>query len=61
MTPVTDPGEEPGGGGGGGWHPLFLDQTEAQSVEKIFLRPPPPYSQGLEDPPPPDLKVWIRH
>lgn len=45
--------------GGGGWGPLFLDQTKAQSAEKIFLRPPP-YCQGLDDPPPPpDLKVWI--
>ena len=32
--------------------PLFLDQTKAQMAEKIFLEsaPPPPY-----------LKVWIRH
>ena len=30
--------------------PLLLDQNEARKAKKIFLRPPPPY-----------LKVWIRH
>ena len=43
---------------------LFLDQNEARRAEKIFLRPPPPLSQGLDDqppPPPPHLVVWIRH
>ena len=33
---------------------LFLDETEAQRAEKIFLETKPP-------PPPPYLKVWIRH
>ena len=31
--------------------PLFLAQTEALRVEKIFLIPPPPFSQGLDDRP----------
>ena len=31
--------------------PLFLAQTEALRVEKIFLIPPPPLSQGLDDRP----------
>ena len=51
----------PGGGGGAGGGgappyctPLLLDQTEAQRVGKIFLRPKPP-------PPPPYVKVCIRH
>ena len=30
--------------------PLFLAQTEALRVEKIFLIPPPPLSQGLDRP-----------
>jgi len=33
---------------------LFLDQTEARKVEKIFLETaPPPLSKGLDDRPPP--------
>ena len=28
--------------GGGGGSPLFLDQTEVQRAEKIFLETPPP-------------------
>ena len=41
------PGEGPGGPA-----PLFFDQNEARTAEKIFLgdRSPPPY-----------LKVWIHH
>ena len=40
---------------------LSLDETEPREVEKKILRPPP-LSQGLNDPPPPPyLKVWIRH
>ena len=31
--------------------PLFLAQTEALRVEKIFLIPPSPLSQGLDDRP----------
>ena len=32
-------------------------------AENIFWRPPPPFSKGLDDPPPPRryVKVWIRH
>ena len=34
--------------------PLFLDQAEARSAEKIFLGDrPPSLSEGLDDPPPP--------
>ena len=45
---VADVGEGPGGPG-----PLFfLDQTEPQRAKKCFLG---------DCPPPPDLKVWIRH
>ena len=42
---------------------LFLDQTKARRAEKGFLgatAPPPPLSQGLDDPPP-HLKVWTRN
>ena len=36
--------------------PLFLDENEARRAEKhVFLRPPLPLSQGLDDPPPPPL------
>jgi len=48
MTPVVDPGEEPGGADPS----FFLDQTEARRAEKSFLIPPSPA--------PSDLKVWIR-
>ena len=40
----------------GGPPPLFLDQTEAQRAEKMFLEtsyPPTPLSKGLDDQPPP--------
>ena len=43
---------------------LFLDQTEARKVGKIFLETgPSPLSKDLDDrsPPSPYLKVWIRH
>jgi len=55
---VADPREGPGA------RPLlFLGQTEARRAKNFFfLRPGPPLSQGLDDPPPPPgLKVWIRH
>ena len=40
---------------------LFLDQTEAQRAQKIFLGGTgPPLSKVLDDPPP-HLKVWICH
>ena len=43
--------------------PLFLDQTETRRAEKNFFGDRPPLSKGLDDltPPPPYLKVWIRH
>ena len=47
---------------GARWPPSFLDQTKARRAEKKFWRPGLPLSQRLGDPPPPpDLKVWIRH
>ena len=49
------------GGARGARPPLFLDQTEARRTEKNFFEPPP-LSHGLDTPPPPPyLKVWIRH
>ena len=47
---MADPGERLGGA----WAPaLFLDQTKARGVEKIFWRPaPPPLSKDLDDRPP---------
>ena len=49
-------------GGARGARPpqLFLDQTEARRAKKIFLGAPPTLSKGLDDHPPPYLKVWIR-
>ena len=54
----ADPGQGPGGPG-----PLIFGQTEARRAEKPFFQTAPlPLSQGLDDPPPPPyLKVWIRH
>ena len=63
ATTVADPGEGPGGAGLPS-PPLFLDQTEARSPEKIYLgdHPPPSYLRDwMTAPPPPYLKVWIRH
>ena len=57
---MADPGEGPGGPGLP--PPLFLDQTKAPRAEKkAFKTAAPPLSQGLDDRPPPYLKVWIRH
>ena len=56
---VSDSGESRGGARG--TRPLFLDQAEAQGPKKNFLRAGPLLSRGLDDPPPPYLKVWIRH
>ena len=55
-----------GGSRGGAWGAraplLFLGQTEAQRAEKIFWRPHPHLSRGLDDRAAPlYLKVWIRH
>ena len=44
--------------------PLFLDQNEAPRVKKFWGGDHrPPLSKGMDDspPPPPYLKVWIRH
>ena len=61
TLPVGDPGKGPGGPP----PPLLLDQTEARGAGKIFFETgaPSPFSQGVDDrpPPPPYLKVWIRH
>ena len=46
-SPVADLRE----GLGGPVPPLFLDQTKVRRAEKMFLEPPPP----------PFLKVWVRH
>ena len=56
---VADPGERLGGA----WAPaLFLDQTKARGVEKIFWRPAPPlFLRIWMIAPPSYLKVWIRH
>ena len=56
-------------GGSRGGPPLFLDQSEAQRAEKMFLgkRPPlppqepPPYLRVWMTGAPLYLKVWIRH
>ena len=46
-------GYNSGGSRGGAWEAraplLFLDQTEAQRAEKIFLETAPPLSRGLDD------------
>ena len=49
---VADPGEGPGGPGS---H-LILDQTEKKLFETASL-----LSQGLDEPRPTYLKVWLRH
>ena len=51
-------------GGPGGLTPLFLDQTEVQRAEKIFLRlspPPHPYLRVWMTSTPAYLKVWMCH
>ena len=58
---VADLGEVPGELG---LSLIFGPNWGLKSQKKIFLEttPPPPLSQGLDDrPPPPYLKVWIRH
>ena len=52
--PVGDPGEA------GGSPPLFLDETEVQRVEKLFLETAPPYLRVWMTGPP-YLKIGIRH
>ena len=51
---------EPGEGHGRPRPALFLNQTEAWRAEIFFLEDRPPLSKGLDDRPPPYLKVWIR-
>ena len=51
---------EPGAWHGGPCPALFLNQTEARRAEIFFLEERPPLSEGLDDRPPPYLKVWIR-
>ena len=53
--PVADPGEA------GGSPPLFLDETEVQRDEKIIFGDHPALSKGMDDRPPPYLKIGIRH
>ena len=56
QLPVGDPEEGPGEPS----PPLFLDQTEAQRVEKKFFETgPPPLSHGLDDRPPPLLPLSV--
>ena len=48
---IQSSGRSRGGAQGGRTTPLFLDQTEVQRADKIFLEttpPPPPPSQGLD-------------
>ena len=54
---VADPGKGPGAPP----PPLFLDQTEARSAEKIFWgdRAPLPLSKGLDRPPPPPVSQGL--
>ena len=57
---MADPGDQ---GRRGAAPSLFLDQTEARSVEKHFFgdQPPTPLFKGRDDQGPPYLKVWIWH
>ena len=51
VGPVANPGEGPAGSASR----LFLDQTEARSAEKTFLRPGPPSIRVWMTSPPPRL------
>ena len=44
MCTVGDPGKEPGGP-----PPYFLTKLRPEGRKKVFWRPPPPLSQGLDD------------
>ena len=48
-TPLYNSGGSRGGARGGPGPPLFFDQNEARTVEKLFLESGPPLSQGLDD------------
>ena len=50
---VADPGEGPGS-------PLIIGQNWGPK-KNFFQTTPPPLSKGLDDLPPPYLRVWIRH
>ena len=52
-----------GGARGPAPSPLFLDQNGAQGAEKILGGTVLPLisGSGCPDPPPPYLKIWIRH
>ena len=58
-TPSTCPHQSRiQGRGPEGGPPLFLDQTEARRAEsKLFWRPGPPLSQGVDDHPPHPLPL----
>ena len=53
-----------GGSRGGGWGArptYFKSKLRPEGPNKIFWRPPPPFSKGLNDraPLPPYLRVWM--
>ena len=56
---VADPGEGPGNP----VPPSFLDQTETRRAKNVFEETGPPLYLWvwMTVPPPPHLKVWIRH
>lgn len=53
MTPVTDPGEEPGGGGAG--TPYFWTKLRLKVPKRFFWDRPPLFSGSRWPPPPP---IW---
>ena len=55
LLPYVGPVAHPGEGPAGSVSRLFLDQTEARSAEKKFLRPGPPSIRVWMTPPPPRL------
>ena len=60
LSTVTQ--QSRGGARGTRLPPYFWTKLRPQGPKKRLLRPPPsPLSQGLDDRPPPYLKVWIRH
>ena len=51
---------DPGKGPGGAPSPLLLDQTEARGAKKNFFETcAPPFSQGVDDRPPPPLSEGL--
>ena len=66
MVTQTSGGSREGARGGAARPPVpyFWTKQRALGPKKIFWRPGPPLSRGLDDcpsPPTPYLKVWIRH